>query len=99
MPRADTTPAARPSDEPRATTYSMSGPGVRLRAREAPRKRRRFSGVGMSHRLSRYSIAGMKIWIDADAAPREVKEVVFKASKRLQLDTVQVANQWLSDPP
>lgn len=41
----------------------------------------------------------MRIWIDADAAPREVKEVVFKAALRLQLDTVQVANQWLSDPP
>ena len=32
----------------------------------------------------------MRIWIDADAAPREVKEVVFKAALRLQLDTVQV---------
>lgn len=41
----------------------------------------------------------MKIWIDADAAPREVKEVIFKASRRLQLETVQVANQWLTDPP
>jgi uncharacterized protein YaiI (UPF0178 family) len=41
----------------------------------------------------------MKIWIDADAAPREVKEVVFRAAKRLQLETVLVANQWLTPPP
>lgn len=34
----------------------------------------------------------MKLWIDADAAPREVKEVVFRAAKRLQLPTVLVAN-------
>lgn len=40
----------------------------------------------------------MKIWIDADAAPREVKEIVFRAARRLQLETVQVANQWLSTP-
>lgn len=25
----------------------------------------------------------MKIWIDADATPREVKEIVFRAAKRL----------------
>ncbi|HEV2852051.1 MAG TPA: YaiI/YqxD family protein [Thermoanaerobaculia bacterium] len=41
----------------------------------------------------------MKLWIDADAAPREVKEIAFRAAKRLQLEAVQVANQWLSDPP
>jgi uncharacterized protein YaiI (UPF0178 family) len=40
----------------------------------------------------------MKIWIDADAAPREVKEVVFRAARRLEMETVLVANQWLSSP-
>ena len=40
----------------------------------------------------------MKIWIDADAAPRDVKEIVFRAARRLQLEAVQVANQWLSAP-
>lgn len=34
----------------------------------------------------------MKIWIDADAAPREVKEVVFRASDRLGIETILVAN-------
>ena len=41
----------------------------------------------------------MKIWIDADAAPREVKDLVFRAAKRLTLETVMVANQRLSAPP
>jgi uncharacterized protein YaiI (UPF0178 family) len=41
----------------------------------------------------------MRLWIDADAAPREVKEIAFRTAKRLQLETVQVANQWLSAPP
>lgn len=40
----------------------------------------------------------MRIWIDADAAPRDVKEIVFRAAKRLRLDTVLVANQWLTPP-
>jgi uncharacterized protein len=40
----------------------------------------------------------MKIWIDADAAPRDVKEILFRAARRLQLEAVLVANQWLSTP-
>jgi uncharacterized protein YaiI (UPF0178 family) len=40
----------------------------------------------------------VKIWIDADAAPRDVKEIVFRAARRLQIEAVQVANQWLSAP-
>lgn len=35
----------------------------------------------------------MKIWIDADAAPREVKEIIFRAAKRLKVETILVANQ------
>ena len=41
----------------------------------------------------------LKIWIDADAAPRDVKELVFRAAKRLALETVLVANQRLQTPP
>ena len=41
----------------------------------------------------------MRVWIDADAAPREVKEIVFRAAKRLEVQAVLVANQWLSGPP
>ncbi len=41
----------------------------------------------------------MRIWIDADAAPREVKELVFRAAKRLTLPAVLVANQRLQPPP
>jgi uncharacterized protein len=41
----------------------------------------------------------LKIWIDADAAPREVKELVFRAAKRLGVEAVLVANQRLHPPP
>lgn len=40
----------------------------------------------------------MKIWIDADATPRDVKEIVFRASKRLEIATVLVANTRLDTP-
>jgi uncharacterized protein YaiI (UPF0178 family) len=40
----------------------------------------------------------MKIWIDADAAPREVKELVFRASKRLAIEVTLVANQSIGLP-
>lgn len=40
----------------------------------------------------------MNIWVDADAAPREVKDVVFRAAKRLEIETILVANQRISTP-
>ena len=40
----------------------------------------------------------MKLWVDADAAPRDVKEIVYRTAKRLGLETVLVANQRMSTP-
>jgi uncharacterized protein YaiI (UPF0178 family) len=40
----------------------------------------------------------MKLWIDADAAPQAVKEICFRTSDRLKLDTVLVANQRVQIP-
>jgi uncharacterized protein len=40
----------------------------------------------------------MKLWLDADAAPRDVKDVCFRASERLELETILVANQRLQLP-
>jgi uncharacterized protein len=41
----------------------------------------------------------LKVWIDADAAPWEVKEIVFRAARRLKFDTIMVANESLALPP
>ncbi len=38
----------------------------------------------------------MKIWVDADACPRVIKQIVFRASERLQLPVYLVANKGLS---
>lgn len=40
----------------------------------------------------------MKVWVDADATPRGVKDIVFRAAKRLEIDTILVANQRLQTP-
>ena len=40
----------------------------------------------------------MKIWVDADAAPRDVKEIVYRAAQRLQIPAVLVANRRLALP-
>jgi uncharacterized protein YaiI (UPF0178 family) len=41
----------------------------------------------------------MRIWLDADATPRDVKEIVFRAAHRLAIDTVVVANLRVPIPP
>ena len=38
----------------------------------------------------------MKIWIDADACPRVIKEILFKASERLKIPVCLVANKTLA---
>ena len=39
-----------------------------------------------------------RIWIDADACPRDVKELVFRAGERLQLTVMVVANKAMFVP-
>lgn len=40
----------------------------------------------------------MKIWVDADATPRDVKEILIKASQRRRINIVFVANRRLALP-
>lgn len=39
------------------------------------------------------------IWIDADACPRAIKEIVLKAAKRTTTPVILVANQAMRTPP
>lgn len=41
----------------------------------------------------------MKLWIDADAAPRDVKDLVFRAARRLNVPAILVSNLRLQAPP
>lgn len=39
------------------------------------------------------------IWVDADACPAPIKEILYRTSERLQIPLTLVANQFLRTPP
>lgn len=41
----------------------------------------------------------IRIWVDADACPAPIKEILYRAANRCQLPVTLVANQWLRVPP
>lgn len=41
----------------------------------------------------------MHIWVDADACPAVIKDILFRAAQRWQLPLTLVANQMLYTPP
>ena len=41
----------------------------------------------------------MKIWVDADACPVAIKEIIFRAAQRTKVDCILVANQTIRTPP
>ena len=41
----------------------------------------------------------MQIWVDADACPNVIKEILFRAAERVQVCLTLVANQLLRTPP
>ncbi|WP_372522499.1 YaiI/YqxD family protein [Sulfuricaulis sp.] len=41
----------------------------------------------------------MKIWVDADACPNVIKDILFRAATRARVSLTLVANQLLRTPP
>ncbi len=41
----------------------------------------------------------MKIWIDGDACPVVIKEILFRAADKREVETILVANQYVRTPP
>ena len=41
----------------------------------------------------------MKIWVDADACPVVIKEILFKAAERTEVQLTLIANQSVHTPP
>ena len=41
----------------------------------------------------------MQIWVDADACPVPIKEMLFRAAQRCKVQVILVANHYLSTPP
>jgi uncharacterized protein len=40
----------------------------------------------------------MKIWVDADACPADIKELIIRTARRLKIPAVFVANKYISVP-
>ena len=40
----------------------------------------------------------MQIWIDADACPKVIKEILFRAAERVPVSLILVANQAVQVP-
>ena len=41
----------------------------------------------------------MPIWVDADACPKVIKDILYRAAERSQIELILVANQPLAVPP
>jgi uncharacterized protein YaiI (UPF0178 family) len=41
----------------------------------------------------------MHIWVDADACPKAIKDILFRAAERTGITTILVANRFLPTPP
>ena len=41
----------------------------------------------------------MRIWVDADACPNAIKEILFRAAERARINLTLVANQPVRTPP
>ena len=41
----------------------------------------------------------MQIWVDADACPAVIKDIIYRAAERLKIQTTLVANMLLRTPP
>lgn len=40
-----------------------------------------------------------QVWVDADACPGVIRDILFRAAERAQVQVTLVANQWLRTPP
>lgn len=40
----------------------------------------------------------MKIWVDADACPKVIKEILYRTADRLKIPVILVANSYLKTP-
>lgn len=49
--------------------------------------------------MSNHKEHAIQIWVDADACPKAIKEILFRAAERLRVPLTLVANKPLKIPP
>ena len=57
------------------------------------------AGYDRASRSSNSRVCAMTVWVDADACPGVIKEILFKAAKRTRVQLTLVANQTVRVPP
>ena len=57
-----------------------------------------YDECGWRHTRDTKGEGPMILWVDADATPRPVRDIIFRASLRLELETVLVANHRIGLP-
>ena len=45
------------------------------------------------------AVDGPTIWVDADACPNVIKDILFRAADRAKVLVTLIANQWIRVPP
>ncbi|MET3930075.1 uncharacterized protein YaiI (UPF0178 family) [Lysobacter sp. OAE881] len=48
--------------------------------------------------MSESEITHPQVWVDADACPGVIKDILFRAAERAQVQVTLVANQWIRCP-
>lgn len=51
------------------------------------------------HPLDEQTVQAPQIWVDADACPAVIRDILFRAADRARVTVTLVANQWLRTPP
>ena len=76
---------------------------ARQRLVKMPGGPRRFTSRRPRYHPSAYRVvcdnAAMRIWVDADACPNPIKEILFRAAERMKIAVTLVANKPLRTPP
>src|SRR5688572_23335978 len=86
--RSPATPACYPSSRPP------------VKGGRDPRLRRGERGVAFSASFPRHPHnVPMHIWVDADACPAVIKDILYRAAERLKIPLTLVANKLLRTPP
>lgn len=49
--------------------------------------------------MAESAVVTLHIWVDADACPRVIKDILFRAAERVRVPMTLVANQPLRTPP
>jgi uncharacterized protein YaiI (UPF0178 family) len=59
----------------------------------------RWPPAGRAHAVAARQALSVQIWVDADACPKPIKEILYRAAERTRVPMILVANTPLRTPP